>query len=128
MAPPGPAGTDVPGDATEEVAAACVGGVAGAEAFALPDSIAARISFLLMRPPAPLPSTPVRSTWCSFARRRTSGELRMSLPLPRPDGTALGAGAAAACACGVGGAGAGAGEVGVAALDVAAFCCGGAGA
>src|SRR6266851_5211204 len=84
MAPPGPGGTE--GDPEEAAEGPAVDGadaVAGAEDRALADSMAARISFLLMRPPAPLPSIPARSTWFSFARRRTRGELRISLPLPR---------------------------------------------
>src|SRR5208283_214959 len=56
--------------------AAAVGAVAGAPAGAAPDdaAIAASISCLVMRPPAPLPSRVERSTPCSFAMRRTNGE------------------------------------------------------
>src|SRR5216683_654347 len=102
MAPPGPGGAD--GDPEEAAEGAAVDGadaVGGAEDRALPDSMAARISFLLMRPPAPLPSIPARSTWFSFARRRTRGELRISLPLPRPAGAASGAGRSAGAAAGL---------------------------
>src|SRR6267142_1877348 len=90
-APPGPAGTDAaPTETAAGTASAGAAAGAGAAGLALPASNAARISFLLMRPPAPLPAMPARSTWCSFARRRTKGELRTSLPLPRPAGAALG--------------------------------------
>src|SRR6266581_4477893 len=106
MAPPGPGGTvGDPEEAAEGPAVDGADAVAGAEDRALADSMAARISFLLMRPPAPLPSIPARSTWFSFARRRTRGELRISLPLPRPEGAAPAAGRAAGAAAGAGGAG-----------------------
>src|SRR5689334_21201401 len=81
-------------------------GPAGAAGLALPDAAAARISFLLMRPPAPLPSTAARSTLCSFASLRTSGELRIFWPLPRAAG---GAGDDAGALAAAGGAGAGTG-------------------
>ena len=42
-----------------------------------PPSMAARISCLLMRPPAPVPGICDRSTLFSRAMRRTSGELRI---------------------------------------------------
>src|ERR1700691_2017556 len=58
---------------------------AGAEVFP-PDSTAARISFLLIRPPAPLPSIEARSTLFSLAIFRTRGELRIFWPLPRTAG------------------------------------------
>src|SRR5712692_6249826 len=121
MAPPGPGGTvGDPEEAAEGPAVDGADAVAGAEDRALADSMAARISFLLMRPPAPLPSIPARSTWFSFARRRTRGELRISLPLPRPEGEAPAAGRAA-------GAAAGAGGTGATALDVSLRCAEGAG-
>src|SRR6266849_4265815 len=121
MAPPGPGGTvGDPEEAAEGPAVDGFDAVAGAEDRALADSMAARISFLLMRPPAPLPSIPARSTWFSFARRRTRGELRISLPLPRPEGEAPAAGRAA-------GAAAGAGGTGATALDVSVRCAEGAG-
>src|ERR1700740_3823957 len=50
---------------------------------ALPPSMAARISCLLMWPPAPVPGICARSTLFSRARRRTSGELRIFSPLGR---------------------------------------------
>src|ERR1700720_1713911 len=78
MAPP-PGG----GAAGETEAAPARGaGAEGAAGFAPPDSTAARISFLLMRPPAPLPSIDARSTLCSLAIFRTNGELRIFWPLP----------------------------------------------
>src|SRR5712692_5395060 len=132
MAPPGPGGTvGDPEEAAEGPAVDGADAVAGAEDRALADSMAARISFLLMRPPAPLPSIPARSTWFSFARRRTRGELRISLPLPRPEGAAPAAGrAAGAAAAGVAeaaGAAAGAGGAGATVLDVSVRCAEGAG-
>src|ERR1019366_8617252 len=102
----GPGGTDGDPETAPEGALDAGGAAAGfAEGFALPDSSAARMSFLLMRPPAPLPSSPARSTLCSFAMRRTSGELRIFSPLPRAAGAAGGVVASA------GGAGAGCGAV-----------------
>src|SRR5258705_4205597 len=132
-APPGPAGTDAaPTETAEGPGGAGAAAGAGAAGLALPDSNAARMSFLLTRPPAPLPAMPARSTWCSFARRRTRGELRTSLPLPRPAGAALvgggGWGAAATGATGVAGAVAVAGGAGAAALGVSGLCDAGAGA
>src|SRR6266852_8605342 len=59
------------------------------------------MSFLLMRPPTPVPETVARSMLFSFARRRTSGELRMRSPGRR--------GGAAGPAAGTGAGGAGAG-------------------
>ncbi len=40
-----------------------------------PPAIKASMSCLLMRPPAPVPVTPLKSMPCSLAMRRTSGEL-----------------------------------------------------
>ncbi len=78
-------------------------------ALAPPVPSASRISFLLMRPPAPLPSMDARSTLCSFASLRTRGELRIFCPLGR---TAGAAGSRAALAAGGAAAGAGAGAAG----------------
>src|SRR5580700_4618935 len=94
------------GGATGETDGAPADGPARAAGLAPLDAAAARISFLLMRPPAPLPSTAARSTLCSFASLRTSGELRIFWPLPR---AAAGAGDAAG-ALAAGGAGAGTGD------------------
>src|SRR5882672_5890089 len=123
-APPGPGGTDAdPEEALEGAGSAGAAAGAGAAGLALADSIAARMSFLLTRPPAPLPSMAARSTWFSFARRRTRGELRTSLPLPRPATAALGA----AVVSGAAGAAAGAGGAGAAVLGVSVRCTEGAG-
>src|ERR1700737_3513844 len=91
--------------------------------------MAARMSFLLTRPPGPLPSTPERSTLFSFARRRTSGELRPSLPWPRTAGAGavfaamLGAGGVAGAAeAGAAGAATGTDAAGAAALGAGDFC------
>src|ERR1019366_3201078 len=109
----GPGGTDGDPETAPEGALDAGDAAAGcAEGFALPDSSAARMSFLLMRPPAPLPSSPARSKLCSLAMRRTSGELRIFSPLPGAVGAALGAsgvGGTAACAAGATGVAAGAG-------------------
>src|SRR6266849_4935452 len=78
------------------------------------------MSFLLMRPPAPVPGTFARSMLFSFARRRTSGELWMRSPGRR--GGAAGP-AAGTGADGVGAgfaAGAGAGAAAASALGWAA--------
>ncbi len=40
-----------------------------------PPAINASMSCLLIRPPAPVPATPLKSMPCSLAMRRTSGEL-----------------------------------------------------
>ena len=68
---------------------------AGAAARRPPDSMNARMSFFVTRPPAPVPGTRPGSTPCSDAMRATTGDTN----LPLPDG----------CACGGAGAGAGAG-------------------
>src|SRR5271157_5912807 len=85
--------------------AAAVGAVAEAPAGAAPDdaAIAASISCLVMRPPAPLPSRVERSTPCSFAMRRTNGEewIRSAeLAGGAAAGTGAGAGAAGLAATG----------------------------
>src|SRR5580698_7542044 len=46
-----------------------------------PPAIAALMSSLLMRPPAPVPEIVLRSILLSRARRRTSGELWTRFPL-----------------------------------------------
>src|SRR5580692_3221460 len=62
---------------------------------AAPPSMAARISCLLMRPPAPVPGICERSTLFSRAMRRTSGELRIFWPLGRCCGAVVADGAEA---------------------------------
>src|SRR5882672_1317642 len=108
MAPPGPGG-----GAGEAAGVAPDGaGAAGAVGLGPPEAAAVRISFLLMRPPAPLPSIDARSTLCSLASFRTSGELRIFWPFSR---TAGGGGAVAgALAAAAAGAGTGAGAAGAA--------------
>src|ERR1700739_1332120 len=54
----------------------------GAAGLAAPDPTAARMSLLLMRPPAPLPSPEARSTLCSLASFRTSCEVAIFCALP----------------------------------------------
>src|SRR5271169_2470757 len=106
MAPPVAGGSEGEADGVAPEGA----GAVGAAGLAPPDPTAARISFLLMRPPAPLPSIEARSTLCSLASFRTSGELRIFWPLPPAFGAGVAAGAPAAA--GAGGAGAGAGAAG----------------
>src|SRR5580658_5592450 len=67
------------------VAAPDADAVGAAPTRAPPDEITARMSFLLMRPPAPVPLSCARSTLFSRARRRTNGELWMRRPLPGAD-------------------------------------------
>src|SRR5579862_4149165 len=67
-----------------------------------PPSIAARISCLLIRPPAPVPGICERSTLFSRAMRRTSGELRIFWPLGRRGGAGVADGPAARGALGAG--------------------------
>src|SRR5579862_9533632 len=62
---------------------------------AAPPSMAARISCLLIRPPAPVPGICERSTLFSRAMRRTSGELRIFWPLGRCCGAVVADGAEA---------------------------------
>src|SRR5579871_1543760 len=74
-------------------------GAAGAElaAGAAEPEIAASMSCLLTRPPAPVPGTVVRSMPCSLAMRRTSGEectRAASLRRWRPEQPRLAAGTA----------------------------------
>src|SRR5258708_7081082 len=121
MAPPGPGGGAEDADGVAPVGA----GAAGAAGLAPPDWTAARISFLLMRPPAPLPSIDARSTLFSLAIFRTRGELRIFWPLPRTAGATGGALAAAGVGAGVRAAGAGGGA---AAFGAAAFSGAGGGA
>src|ERR1700722_3628972 len=86
-----------------------------------PPSIAARISCLLMRPPAPVPGICARSTLFSRAMRRTSGELRIFWPLGRGGGAGVADGAAVRGALG---AGDGAGFGGASVLGGAEACAG----
>src|SRR5262245_23826534 len=64
-----------------------------------------RMSFLVTRPPRPVPWTCPTSTPCSEAIRATTGEtkLRSSPPPPFSAGAGAGAGAGAACCCGASG-------------------------
>src|SRR5579859_6889463 len=126
--PPPPAkGAGETGGGGGAVRGAATGADAGAAVGAADPEIAASISCLLTRPPAPVPGTLVRSMPCSLAIRRTSGEECTRAP----SFEALAAGATAA-GCGVGGGticgfGAGAGA-GAAAAAGAAFAGAGAGA
>ena len=83
-----------------------------------PDSMKSRMSFLVTRPPRPLPGTCCTSTPCSEAIRATTGETKLGAPLPSPEAPAalaLAAGAApavppaappeSACRLGLGGSG-----------------------
>src|SRR5579863_6033948 len=99
------------------------GGAAGAAALGPPETTASRMSFLLIRPPAPLPSMDARSKLFSLASLRTSGELRIFWPSPPAFGAGAAGGTLAAACAGGGGAGAeiagAAGATG--AFDAAAF-------
>ena len=74
-------------------------GAAGAGAAAPPDSMNARMSFLVTRPPWPVPWTAPTSTPCSAAMRATTGETKV-LPFRcrLPATPASGAGAAGTAA------------------------------
>ncbi len=114
-----------------EAAAAAGAGCAGADTVAMPPrAMNDRMSFLVTRPPVPVPGTRAMSTWCSLAMRRTRGDDRWR---SRPTGATASAAAgseastdAAAAAtgivpgcAGVAGAPAGAGAAGVAAAGAA---------
>ena len=62
---------------------------------AAPDSMKARMSFFVTRPPAPVPGTVDGSTPCSAAIRATTGETKL-VPFPARLGRGRGAGAGAA--------------------------------
>ncbi len=82
-----------------------------------PDSMKARMSFLVTRPPRPVPGTRPTSTLCSAAMRATTGETKV-LPSPAPSvgagaeagGAAVSAGCFSGAACSATGSGSGAGS------------------
>src|SRR4051794_20967555 len=69
----------------------CIGGSAFSTAPPPPFSRYASTSFLVTRPPRPVPSICERSRSCSAAMRATTGEMRRSpLPLPACEGAGVG--------------------------------------
>src|SRR5260370_28803569 len=90
---PGAAGGGVAG--REDAAGAAPEYAGGVAAGAPPAAIIASISCLLIRPPAPVPSTMERLMPCSLAIRRTSGELGIRSPVELEEAEEAVAGVAA---------------------------------
>ena len=95
-------------------AGASVGAGAGATAGGGPDSMNARMSFFVTRPPAPVPAIWPGSTPCSDAMRATTGDT--NFPFPDAGGAAgTGSGVGAGAAATGSGAGSGGAKCGTAA-------------
>ena len=110
-------------------AAASGGGGASAAGWAAwpPDSTKPRMSFLVTRPPRPVPGTWETSTLCSDAIRATTGETKL-LPSPLAPGSAgAGAGVGGSAGAASGSCGVGVSALAAASLSAAAWAVAGSG-
>src|SRR6187551_966901 len=85
------------------------------------------MSFLVTRPPRPVPGTALTSTPCSAAIRATTGETNVLPSAPPSVGAGAGAAGAGAAACGAGAAGSGSGSGAAGASSFGSSVAGGAG-